>query len=81
MPRKYLDELRKRPDDEIDLLKSFNAVGTPSFSCHQEGCLYILTTGQAFANEYIGMFPPKERNDVANSVVKGELTKSLGILP
>ncbi|KAG8162698.1 hypothetical protein KVR01_007176 [Diaporthe batatas] len=56
VPNSYLDELRTRSDDEIDVLKSFT---------------------DTFANDHIKLFPPKDRTEVANSVVKVELTRSL----
>lgn len=56
VPAQYLDELRQKSDDEIDVLTSFEDM---------------------LANDHIKLFPPKDRTEVANSVVKVELTRNL----
>ncbi|KAF3766428.1 cytochrome P450 [Cryphonectria parasitica EP155] len=53
VPNRYLDELRQHPDDEIDVLKSFEDVRPPQkYTC-------------------------EKRTEVANSVVKVDLTRNL----
>lgn len=38
----------------------------------------LIIVCQTFANDYIKLFPPKDRTEVANSVVKVDLTRNLG---
>lgn len=43
--------------------------------------MLITSDYQTFANEHLQLFPPKDRTEVANSVVKVELTRNLGTSP